>query len=50
MHPMKAATWIYRYETIQNCIVLELPFDVRTHRTLEGGAFPPDKSCGRIMV
>ena len=49
-HPVEAQTWIYRFETIQKCIVFELPFDVRTHRTLEGGAFPPDKSCGRIMV
>ena len=49
-HPAEARTWIYRFETIQKCIVFELPFDARTHRTLEGGAFPPDKSCGRTMT
>ena len=48
-HPAEAKTWIYRFETIQKCIVFELPFDVVTHRTLEGGAFPPDKSCGRTL-
>ena len=49
-HPVEAETWIYRFETIQKCVVFELPFDVHTHRTLEGGAFPPDKSCGRTMT
>jgi hypothetical protein len=49
-HPVEAQTWIYRFETIQKCIVFELPFDVRTHLTLEGGAFPPDKRCGRTLT
>ena len=49
-HPIEAKTWIYRFETIQKCVVFELPFDVNTHRTLEGGSFPPDKSCGRTMT
>jgi outer membrane protein assembly factor BamE (lipoprotein component of BamABCDE complex) len=49
-HPVEARTWIYRFETIQKCIVFELPFDVRTHRTLEGGAFPPDRRCGRTLT
>ncbi len=48
--PVEATTWIYRFETIQKCIVFQLPFDVHTHRTLEGGSFPPDKSCGPILT
>lgn len=49
-HPVEAETWIYSFETIQRCVVFELPFDVHTHRTLEGGAFPTDKRCGPVMT
>ncbi len=49
-HPVEAETWIYRFETIQRCVVFELPFDVHTHRTLEGGAFPTDKRCGPVLT
>jgi outer membrane protein assembly factor BamE (lipoprotein component of BamABCDE complex) len=49
-HPEEAETWIYSFETIQRCVVFELPFDIHTHRTLEGGAFPTDKRCGPVMT
>jgi hypothetical protein len=49
-HPVEADTWIYRFETIQKCVVFELPFDAATHLTQDGGSFPPDKSCGRTMT
>jgi len=49
-HPAPAYTWVYRFETIQKCVVFELPFDPQTHRTMEPGAYPPDKTCGPIRT
>jgi hypothetical protein len=47
--PVEATTWSYRFQTAQRCIVFQLSFDVKTHRTLEYGAYPPDPRCGRTM-
>lgn len=47
--PVEADTWRYRFQTVQRCIVFELSFDVKTHRTLEYGAYPPDTRCGKTM-
>ena len=48
--PVEADTWRYRYVTVQRCIVFELSFDVKTHRTLEHGTYPPDRRCGKTMA
>ena len=47
--PVEADTWRYRFQTVQRCIVFELSFDVKTHRTLEYGSYPPDTRCGKTM-
>ena len=48
--PVEAQTWRYRFQTVQRCIVFELSFDVKTHRTLEQGSYPPDRRCGKTMA
>jgi outer membrane protein assembly factor BamE (lipoprotein component of BamABCDE complex) len=48
--PVEADTWRYRFQTVQRCIVFELSFDVKTHRTLEQGTYPPDRRCGKTMA
>jgi outer membrane protein assembly factor BamE (lipoprotein component of BamABCDE complex) len=47
--PVEADTWRYRFQTVQRCVVFELSFDVKTHRTLEHGSYPPDTRCGWTM-
>lgn len=47
--PVEANTWRYRFQTVQRCIVFELSFDVKTHKTLEYGTYPPDTRCGKTM-
>ena len=47
--PVEADTWRYRFQTVQRCIVFELSFDVKTHRTLEYGSYQPDTRCGKTM-
>jgi outer membrane protein assembly factor BamE (lipoprotein component of BamABCDE complex) len=37
-------TWLYRFETIQRCVVFELSFDAVTATVLDG-AYPPDPGC-----
>jgi len=37
-------TWLYRFQTIQRCIVFEISFDALTGKVLEGD-YPPDPGC-----
>lgn len=42
--PTPGITWLYRFETIQRCILFELSFDAATGKVLEGD-YPPDPAC-----
>lgn len=37
-------TWLYRFQTIQRCILFEVSFDAVTGKVLEGD-YPPDPGC-----
>ena len=37
-------TWLYRFQTIQRCILFEVSFDAVTGKVLEGD-YPPDPAC-----
>ena len=42
--PTPANTWLYRFDTIQRCILFEISFDAATGKVLEGD-YPPDPAC-----
>ena len=42
--PAPANTWLYRFDTIQRCILFEISFDAATGKVLEGD-YPPDPAC-----
>ena len=42
--PAPGITWLYRFQTIQRCILFEISFDRLTGRVLEGD-YPPDPGC-----
>jgi len=42
--PTPGLTWLYRFETIQRCILFEVSFDAATGKVLEGD-YPPDPAC-----
>lgn len=42
--PMPANTWLYRFETIQRCILFEISFDAATGKVIDGD-YPPDPGC-----
>jgi hypothetical protein len=42
--PTPANTWLYRFETIQRCILFEISFDAATGRVIDGD-YPPDPGC-----
>ncbi len=42
--PRRADTWLYRFQTIQRCILFEISFDAATGEVLEGD-YPPDPAC-----
>jgi outer membrane protein assembly factor BamE (lipoprotein component of BamABCDE complex) len=42
--PAPGITWLYRFETIQRCILFEVSFDVATGQVLDGD-YPPDPGC-----
>jgi outer membrane protein assembly factor BamE (lipoprotein component of BamABCDE complex) len=42
--PAPGITWLYRFETIQRCILFEVSFDVATGKVLDGD-YPPDPGC-----
>jgi outer membrane protein assembly factor BamE (lipoprotein component of BamABCDE complex) len=42
--PQPGITWLYRFETIQRCIVFEVDFDAATGIVREGD-YPPDPGC-----
>ena len=42
--PKPATTWLYRFQTIQRCILFEISFDAATGQVLEGD-YPPDPAC-----
>ena len=43
--PTPADTWLYRFDTIQRCILFEISFDAATGQVLEEGDYPPDPAC-----
>ncbi len=42
--PTPANTWLYRFETIQRCILFEISFDAATGRVIDGD-YPSDPGC-----
>lgn len=42
--PAPGNTWLYRFETIQRCILFEVSFDAATGRVIDGD-YPPDPAC-----
>ncbi len=42
--PEPGITWLYRFQTIQRCILFEVAFDRATGRVLAGD-YPPDPGC-----
>jgi outer membrane protein assembly factor BamE (lipoprotein component of BamABCDE complex) len=42
--PRPADTWLYRFETIQRCILFEVSIDQETGLVIEGD-YPPDPAC-----
>ena len=42
--PAPGITWLYRFDTVQRCILFEVAFDKATGRVLEGD-YPPDPAC-----
>ena len=42
--PTPGITWLYRFDTIQRCILFEIAFDKATGVVLEGD-YPPDPAC-----
>jgi outer membrane protein assembly factor BamE (lipoprotein component of BamABCDE complex) len=42
--PEPGITWLYRFETIQRCILFEVAFDKLTGKVLSGD-YPPDPGC-----
>jgi len=42
--PRKGITWLYRFDTIQRCILFEVDFDAATGQVREGD-YPPDPGC-----
>jgi outer membrane protein assembly factor BamE (lipoprotein component of BamABCDE complex) len=42
--PTPANTWLYRFDTIQRCILFEISFDAATGRVIDGD-YPPDPGC-----
>ena len=42
--PTPGITWLYRFDTVQRCILFEVAFDKATGRVLEGD-YPPDPGC-----
>lgn len=42
--PTPANTWLYRFETIQRCILFEISFDAATGKVIDGD-YPPDPGC-----
>jgi outer membrane protein assembly factor BamE (lipoprotein component of BamABCDE complex) len=42
--PTPGITWLYRFQTIQRCIVFEVAFDAASGRVLDGD-YPPDPGC-----
>jgi len=43
--PDPGITWNYRFQTIQRCIVFQIPFVAATGRVIEQGAYPSDPGC-----
>ena len=43
--PEPGVTWNWRFDTIQRCIVFQVPFSVATGKVLEQGAYPSDPGC-----
>jgi hypothetical protein len=43
--PEPGITWNYRFETIQRCIVFQVPFAVATGQVIEQGSYPSDPGC-----
>ena len=42
--PRPATTWLYRFETIQRCILFQVSFDQETGQVIDGD-YPPDPAC-----
>jgi outer membrane protein assembly factor BamE (lipoprotein component of BamABCDE complex) len=42
--PRPGITWLYRFDTIQRCILFEVDYDAATGRVREGD-YPPDPGC-----
>ena len=42
--PTPANTWLYRFETIQRCILFEISFDAVTGKVIDSD-YPPDPAC-----
>ena len=42
--PRPGITWLYRFDTVQRCILFEIAFDRATGVVLEGD-YPPDPGC-----
>ncbi len=42
--PTPANTWLYRFDTIQRCILFEISFDAATGLVIDGD-YPPDPAC-----
>lgn len=42
--PTPANTWLYRFETIQRCILFEISFDATTGKVIDAD-YPPDPDC-----
>jgi outer membrane protein assembly factor BamE (lipoprotein component of BamABCDE complex) len=45
--PKPGITWLYRFDTIQRCILFEVDFDAATGKVREGD-YPPDPGCGEV--
>ena len=43
--PERGITWNYRFQTIQRCVVFQIPFVAATGKVIEQGAYPPDPGC-----
>ena len=43
--PERGITWNYRFQTIQRCIVFQIPFVAATGKVIEQGAYPSDPGC-----
>ena len=42
--PTPANTWLYRFDTIQRCILFEISFDAATGKVIDAD-YPPDPAC-----